>query len=112
MKYLIAVLMLAISQPTLAAKNTPKDGIEMCIVQGEFANTVQKLRQQHTTLTLSIAKAIVDNEMGGTEVQRTMFKHTLEFMWGMDRRLHPNNVQDTVTATCLKGVYEAIQGEK
>ncbi|ALA45475.1 hypothetical protein ADP65_00006 [Achromobacter phage phiAxp-3] len=110
-KYMLIAMVLAVMN-VAEAKNTPEQGIRMCMIQGDVAYNFQQLRQKEPTLTLELASEIIMNEMPGTKGQKKAAVYTLHFVWSFSKWEDPLDVQNTVLANCIKGVHDAIKEQK
>ncbi|AHC93959.1 hypothetical protein CH29_gp06 [Achromobacter phage JWAlpha] len=111
MKTIIIALGLLFAANTLAAENTHKDAMQACIVQGEYASTLQQLRQKHSTMSLGVALEVIDGEFRGPKGQKKMLYATAEYVFSYGRWADHEDVSNAVLAYCIRGSNAGLKNQ-
>ena len=85
--------------------------INNCVLMGEYAEDLQKLRQKHSTLTLEIVKEINDGEELNKN-KRDSQNMTASYVFTFDRFTDSTMVSNYVVANCIRDANEVVNGKK
>lgn len=117
MKYIQYLAVLALLLCTGIVKAAPAypqlavHALNNCVLMGEYADGLQKLRQQFKTFTLSKAKEINDGEEPD-KVKREAQDLTADYVFTFQRFDDPVLVSNYVIANCARAANQIIQKGK
>lgn len=118
MKYIQYLLVLALLMSTGIVKAAqpvhPKMAVyamNNCVVMGEYADGVQRLRAQFSTFTLKKAKEVNDGEEHDLTKRETL-NLTADYIFTFSRFDDPVLVSNYVIANCIRAANQIVQKGK
>ena len=113
--YIVAFVLLVLTGVVKAEQKTHPQiagfAINNCVLMGEYAEDLQKLRQKHSTLTLQIVKEINAGEELNKN-KRDSQNMTASYVFTFARSTDPTMISNYVVANCIRGANEVVNGRK
>lgn len=109
MKYLMyALILLLLMSPGLSkAKGNAGSALNNCVLIGEYAETAQRLRQQHSSFTLEIAWELNKGEYPPAKVD--VLNITAVQVFSFPRNTDPILISDRIVAACIRSANKTYK---